>query len=87
MTAFAFAVLPLGRAGEVPATALFRQQGFEASSLPRWPYLLTAGLTLLVPCAWRRSGLPMTAASPPSSSSPLIVAFAVLQAGWAMRSN
>ena len=27
MTAFAFAVLPLGRAGEVPATALFRQQG------------------------------------------------------------
>jgi putative ABC transport system permease protein len=30
MTAFAFAVLPLGRAGEVPATALFRQQGFEA---------------------------------------------------------
>jgi putative ABC transport system permease protein len=43
-------VLPLGRAGEVPATALFRQQGFEASSLPRWPYLLTAGLTLLVLC-------------------------------------
>jgi putative ABC transport system permease protein len=50
MTAFAFAVLPLGRAGEVPATALFRQQGFEASGLPRWPYLLTAGLTLLVLC-------------------------------------
>jgi putative ABC transport system permease protein len=46
MTAFAFAVLPLGRAGEVPATALFRQQGFEASALPRWPYLLVAGLTL-----------------------------------------
>ncbi|MDP3525850.1 MAG: ABC transporter permease, partial [Hoeflea sp.] len=51
MTAFAFAVLPLGRAGEVPATALFRQQGFEASGLPRWPYLLTAGLTLAALCA------------------------------------
>tara|TARA_R110002020_G_scaffold156117_8_gene337684 strand:- start:15957 stop:18518 length:2562 start_codon:yes stop_codon:yes gene_type:complete len=51
LTAFAFAVLPLGRAGEVPATALFRQQGFEASGLPRWPYLLTASLTLAVLCA------------------------------------
>ena len=51
MTAFAFAVLPLGRAGEVPATALFRQQGFEAGGLPRWPYLVTAGLTLAALCA------------------------------------
>ncbi|OCW58965.1 ABC transporter permease [Hoeflea olei] len=50
MTAFAFAVLPLGRAGEVPATALFRQQGFEAGGFARWPYLLTAGLTLAVLC-------------------------------------
>ncbi|MCY0092726.1 ABC transporter permease [Hoeflea ulvae] len=46
VTAFAFAVLPLGRAGEVPATALFRQQGLETGGLPRWPYLLTAGVTL-----------------------------------------
>lgn len=45
-TAFAFAILPLGRAGAVPATALFRQQGFEASGLPGWPYLLVTGFTL-----------------------------------------
>ncbi|WP_422371886.1 ABC transporter permease [Hoeflea sp.] len=50
LTAFAFAVLPLGRAGEVPATALFRQQGFEGGGLPRWPYLLAAGATLAVLC-------------------------------------
>jgi putative ABC transport system permease protein len=50
-TAFAFAVLPLGRAGEVPATALFRQQGFDASGLPRWPYLMVAGVTLAALCA------------------------------------
>jgi putative ABC transport system permease protein len=50
MTAFAFAVLPLGRAGEVPATALFRQQGFDGGGLPRWPYLLAAGVTLLSLC-------------------------------------
>ncbi|WP_394691480.1 ABC transporter permease [Hoeflea sp.] len=50
MTAFAFAVLPLGRAGEVPATALFRQQGFEGGGLPRWPYLLAAGITLVGLC-------------------------------------
>lgn len=51
MTAFAFAVLPLGRAGEVPATALFRQQSFEGGGLPRWPYLLAAGVTLVALCA------------------------------------
>lgn len=51
ITAFAFAVLPLGRAGEVPATALFRQQGFEAGGLPRWPYLAVAGLSLAALCA------------------------------------
>lgn len=78
MTAFAFAVLPLGRAGEVPATALFRQQGFEASSLPRWPYLLVAGLTLAALCVaaiWfaddRRIAMVFVAA--------VIVAFAVLR--------
>jgi len=85
MTAFAFAVLPLGRAGEVPATALFRQQGFEASSLPRWPYLLTAGLTLAALCAaaiWfaddRRIAIVFVAA--------VIVAFAVLRlVGYAVQ--
>ncbi len=43
---FAFAVLPLGHAREVPATALFREQSFDNSRLPSWPYLLAAGLAL-----------------------------------------
>jgi len=42
LTAIAFAILPLGRARKVPATALFRQQGFEPSGLPAWPYLIGA---------------------------------------------
>jgi len=46
LTALAFAVLPLGHARAVPATALFREQGFEARGLPGWPYLLAAGLLL-----------------------------------------
>ena len=44
LTALAFAVLPLGRAREVPATALFREQGFDANSLPRKRYLATAAV-------------------------------------------
>lgn len=40
LTALAFAILPLGHAREVPATALFREQSFERSALPAWPYLL-----------------------------------------------
>ncbi|MBP2562756.1 putative ABC transport system permease protein [Neorhizobium galegae] len=43
---FAFAVLPLGHAREVPATALFREQSFDNTRLPSWPYLLAAGLAL-----------------------------------------
>ncbi|WJH41363.1 ABC transporter permease [Aliirhizobium terrae] len=43
---FAFAILPLGHAREVPATALFREQGFEARRLPSWPYLLAASIAL-----------------------------------------
>ena len=46
VTTLAFAVLPLGHAREVPATALFREQGFESRALPSWPYVLVAGLTL-----------------------------------------
>ncbi|MBP2550358.1 putative ABC transport system permease protein [Neorhizobium galegae] len=46
LTTFAFAVLPLGHAREVPATALFREQGFDQSGLPSWPYLAAAGLAL-----------------------------------------
>lgn len=44
LTTLAFAILPLGHAREVPATALFREQGFEARRLPSWPYVLLAGL-------------------------------------------
>ncbi|MBY5366116.1 ABC transporter permease [Rhizobium leguminosarum] len=44
LTTLAFAILPLGHAREVPATALFREQGFEARRLPSWPYILLAAL-------------------------------------------
>lgn len=46
LVTFAFTILPLGHAREVPATALFREQGFEARRLPSWPYLLAAGAVL-----------------------------------------
>jgi putative ABC transport system permease protein len=46
LTTFAFAILPLGHAREVPATALFREQSFDQSRLPSWPYLLAAGIAL-----------------------------------------
>ena len=44
LTTLAFAILPLGHAREVPATALFREQGFEVRRLPSWPYILLAAL-------------------------------------------
>ncbi|KQZ14978.1 glycosyl transferase family 1 [Mesorhizobium sp. Root554] len=37
-----FALLPLGRARDVPATALFREMGFESRGAPRWPYVAAA---------------------------------------------
>ncbi|KQS76215.1 glycosyl transferase family 1 [Rhizobium sp. Leaf384] len=46
LTALAFACLPLGRARSVPATALFRNQDFDRSRWPTWPYLLAAALSL-----------------------------------------
>jgi putative ABC transport system permease protein len=46
LTALAFAIMPLGHAREVPATALFREQGFEAGRLPSWPYVLGAAVFL-----------------------------------------
>jgi Predicted ABC-type transport system involved in lysophospholipase L1 biosynthesis, permease component len=51
LVAFAFAFMPLGRAGEVPATALFRQQGFEAGGLARLPFLLGSGAAIVLLCA------------------------------------
>ncbi|POO54595.1 ABC transporter permease [Agrobacterium rosae] len=46
LTTLAFAILPLGQAREVPATALFREQGFEENRLPSWPYLLATTVLL-----------------------------------------
>ncbi|MGN6466995.1 MAG: ABC transporter permease, partial [Rhizobiaceae bacterium] len=43
LVTLAFALLPLGRARDVPATALFREMGFEATGLARPPYLVAAG--------------------------------------------
>lgn len=48
LTALAFALLPLGRSRDVPATALFREQGFDAMALPRKRYLLSAALMVAV---------------------------------------
>ena len=42
MVTLAFALIPLGRARDVPATALFRELGFEGSGWPRWPYVAGA---------------------------------------------
>src|SRR5690606_6965541 len=44
-----FALIPLGRAQDVPATALFRELGLDAKGLPRTFYVvLAAGLAVLL---------------------------------------
>ncbi|MBN9066263.1 MAG: ABC transporter permease [Rhizobiales bacterium] len=48
LVTLAFALLPLGRARDVPATALFREMGFEASGWPRRSYLAAAGGIVIV---------------------------------------
>jgi putative ABC transport system permease protein len=47
LTTLAFAILPLGQTREIPATALFREQGFEGRRWPSWPYLAVAAVSLL----------------------------------------
>ncbi|MCO6386752.1 ABC transporter permease [Aliihoeflea sp. 40Bstr573] len=42
MVTLAFAVLPLGRARDVPATALFRELGLEGRGMPRAVYVISA---------------------------------------------
>lgn len=42
LVTLAFALLPLGRARAVPATALFREMGFGGRGLPRWTYVATS---------------------------------------------
>jgi putative ABC transport system permease protein len=47
LVTLAFALLPLGRARDVPATALFREMGFESHGMPRLIYVaLSAGISL-----------------------------------------
>jgi putative ABC transport system permease protein len=48
LVTLAFALMPLGRARDVPATALFREMGFEGRGLPRLAYIAAAGLIALV---------------------------------------
>lgn len=42
MVTLAFAILPLGRARDVPATALFRELGLEGRGMPRAVYVISA---------------------------------------------
>lgn len=42
LVTLAFALLPLGRARDVPAAALFREIGFDAGAMPRAAYVLSA---------------------------------------------
>ena len=46
LVTLAFAILPLGHARQVPATALFREQGFEPRGWPSWPYVAATALAL-----------------------------------------
>ena len=50
LTTLAFAILPLGRARDVPATALFREQGFEQRGWPKPIYVLAAVVLIAVLC-------------------------------------
>lgn len=46
LVTLAFSILPLGHVREIPATALFREQGLEARGLPSRSYLVATGLLL-----------------------------------------
>jgi len=48
LTTLAFAILPLGRARDVPATALFREIGLDERGWPRAVYLAAAGGIALI---------------------------------------
>ncbi len=51
ITTLAFAILPLGRARDIPATALFREQTFDGETNPR-PAYLAAAILLIALLAW-----------------------------------
>ena len=85
LVTLAFALLPLGRARDVPATALFREMGFEGRGLPRlalcrggWPD--RAGCLPASP-----SGFRTTAASPLIFVGATIFAFVVLRSVGGLR--
>jgi putative ABC transport system permease protein len=42
-----FALIPLGRSSLVPPTELFRENGFQSATLPKWPWLLGAAILAL----------------------------------------
>lgn len=42
-----FALLPLGHASLIAPTELFRENGFQANGLPKWPWLLAAAVFAL----------------------------------------
>lgn len=49
LTTLVFALLPLGHASLIAPTELFRENGFQATGLPKWPWALaTAFLAALV---------------------------------------
>ena len=48
LTIFVFALLPLGRARDIPASSLFRDHNMAAAQLPRWSYLLAAGIAAIL---------------------------------------
>ncbi len=48
LVTLAFALLPLGRARDVPATALFREMGFEGRGLPRMVYVAATLIITLI---------------------------------------
>ena len=69
LVTLAFALLPLGRARDVPATALFREMGFEGRGCPRLASIWRRR-SALRRCSRRLpSGSRTTAASPRSSSA------------------
>ncbi|MBK8456255.1 MAG: ABC transporter permease [Phyllobacteriaceae bacterium] len=80
-----FAILPLGRARDVPATALFRELGLDAGFWPKPLYLVAAallaaalaGLAILTADDWRLAGLFLAG---------VVFAFVVLTGvGWLVR--
>jgi putative ABC transport system permease protein len=55
LVTLAFALMPLGRARDVPATALFREMGLDGRGLPRFAYVASAlgiGLALAGLAVW-----------------------------------